>query len=194
MPMSASRRTPGFSSTAWLLALLVGICACQAVGEPVDRLNKLPRLQSVGAVEDRPTVRVVPCAAADNLAYLLEGVSTDDASLCQLAVEQALGGSRAFRLRQDSDAIFDLRIESITVLEGPVATVRIRASIWNTARDQPTGAAIDVEGSERKQPGLARLDLLGLAAVFRDNAPVETVNAMQKALWKLTAKSQTQLL
>lgn len=177
-----------------LILALVACTSCGSTGELVDPLRDLPKIDRVAYVEDRPTVRVVPCdLGADLLELFSSSGSGAGSEVCSSAVERALASSGAFRVRGDSDAVYDLRLESMELSGGGVASVRILGLLWDTAEDQQVGPGIDVLGEERKGDLRKASNVLELAELFQDRAPVHRVNAVQKALWKLTAQAQNQL-
>lgn len=173
---------------------LAFLMSCGSTGEPVDALRDLPRHDRIEFVEDRPTVRVVPCELPAGVLELFPaGKAGDSAELCRAAVERALGESGYFRVRGDSDAVYDLRLEAWEISGGSTATVRIVGALWDTAANEAIAPGIDVQGAERSGDMARPCDLLDLCSLFRDEAPAHRVNAAQKALWKLVAKAQDQL-
>ncbi len=173
---------------------LAFLMSCGSTGEPVDALRDLPRLDRIEFVEDRPTVRVVPCALPSEVLEIFPaGAADGGVEICRSVVERALSESGYFRVRGDSDAIYDLRLEAWEMSGGATATVRIRGVLWDTAADQAIAPGIDVQGAERSGDMTRSCDLLDLCTLFRDGAPAHRVNAAQKALWKLVAKTQKQL-
>lgn len=175
------------------LLALTALVGCGSTGERVDPLRDLPRIDPVSYVQDRPTLRVVPCEPGASVVELFSGGNGGGADICLAAVERAFASSGAFRVRGDSDAIYELRLASMSLTGGGLSSVQIQGTLWDTAEGAQVGPDIEVEGAERKGDMFRSSDLLELGGLFLDGVPVHRINATQKALWKLVAKAQHQL-